>query len=655
MNYNQGNGRQFVGQGFPALPPQLANLTPQQLQQLKNQPQFQTMMRNYLQRQQQLQQQNMRPMAPQVPQQVPVQQFQPAAQTPVPTTVPGVVPGVVPGASPPLNVASAPGPVPPRGPGQYPPNPRLGYFRQAPDPRGSLGGPNVPPVADSKVMSRTDSALGSGPTGIPPAISSAAQAVMNRIPYRELNTLHEWSKKLEEEGKEVPVDIKIYENLIEKDDKFLKNYTTQLASRKRTMDRLMGDIKAYNDIKQLRMNVISLLAKNQFANSIWGEGYLGYGNGLSNTATQVVLPQFNKSNTRVPDIPFTEREMNERVLRRLRSGKPQQLVPIRLEFDAERDKFKLRDTFLWDLDEDVLPLENFVKTLVEDSKFISDHHYYTVLTAINEQIKSYKRTPDKTMGELRVPIKIDVTINNSQLTDQFEWDILNAGEHDAEDFAVVMCDELNLPGEFATLIAHSIREQAQMFHKALHVIGYSFDGLLIHEDEIRTRLLPSLRVVTHDHKLGTVVDDFFSILRNPANVPDFTPSLVKLTQLEVERLDKEIERELRRKRRHVEFESTSLSNGPNRASNSRRGNAAPPRGVKVALPDLSDVPKTFRTPAPSSVLPGAVDLGVPDIYQYNELVVNRSTVKNPNFRRNVDRVRVYHDPGRLLIVRIKLR
>lgn len=466
--------------------------------------------------------------------------------------------------------------------------------------------------------------------------------VLGALLYRELTELNEWSEKLKKEGKEVPLDVKIYEELVKRDNTFVSKYNQQSTKSKQVVEGLVRDIKSYNDIKQLRMNAINLSSKGAFNNSIWGEGYQGYGNGISNTATQLIMPKHNKAVSRLPDIGMTDRKINSNVLKKIESGKTNQLVPIRLEFDQERDKFKLRDTFLWDLSEDVLPLDYFVRQLIEDYKFIPEQHYYTILGSINEQIKSFRKKPDKTMGELRIPIKVDVTINNTQLVDQFEWDILNSGENDAEEFALIMCDEMNLPGEFTTAIAHSIREQSQLFHRALFLIGYSFDGSLIHEDEIRSRLLPSLRLLSQDQQSGKVVDDFVSTLRNPSNVPDFTPSLVKLTQLEVERLEKDIERDSRRKRRHTTNDYDNLnsagsglsnnSSGGGRGTTSRRAALHTGRGVKVSLPDLSDVPKTFRTPAPSSILPGAIDLGVPDIYGYTEIAANRTTVRNPNYK-----------------------
>lgn len=454
--------------------------------------------------------------------------------------------------------------------------------------------------------------------------------VLNKVPTRKLTSFNEWSEKLKAEGKDVSTDLLNYEKVIARDSEFLNKYTEQAESNKQLMERLSKNIASYNHIKQLRMNAINVSSKGQLNNSIWGEGYQGYGNGITNTSTKLILPERD----------YSDKQINDRVLNNLK--KPSNLVPIRLEFEQERDRFKLRDTFLWDLNEENITIDAFARQLVDDYKFIPKAYYETIYLSIKEQVADYQSKPTKTMGELRIPIKVEITINNTQLNDQFEWDILNFSENDPEDFASTMCEELNLPGEFTTAIAHTIREQTQLYHKALSLVGYNFDGSPIQEEEIRSHLLPALRLVSQDY---TVVDDFFSILRNPATVGDFTPSLIKLTQLEVERLDKEIERESRRKRRHNLNEqeaSTTTSRGTSRRTALHAGRGGP------TLPDLSDLPKTFRTPAPSSVLPGAVDLGVPDIYEYTEVFVNKSQIKNPNKPPPppVDRVRFHNDPVR---------
>lgn len=484
-----------------------------------------------------------------------------------------------------------------------------------------------------------------------------------RVPMKTLRSASEWSDRLREAGKDVPLDVRVYEDIIRKDELFLRLSAYEAQKHKAMLEKMALDIKTYGMIKQLRMNAISALAKNQYNNSIWGEGYQGYGNGASNTATQVILPRQNKTFTKVPDLPSTDREMNARLLQN--ASKPAQVVPVRLDFDQERDRFKLRDTFLWNLNDDTYPLEHFVRTLLEDYKFISEQHMHTVLASVSEQIKDFRKIPEKTMGEIRVPIKIDLIINNTQYVDQFEWDILNSRDGDPEEFATILCDEMSLPGEFATAIAFSIREQSQLYHKALFLVGYSFDGSAIREEEIRSHILPALRVLNSDDASGPV-EDFISTLRNPGIVADYSPSLNKLTQLEVEKVDKEMERESRRRRRHFNTENTFSynENGPNlfssgsgRGTTSRRNALHSGRGVKTTLPDLGDIPKTFRTPMPSSVLPGGIDLGVPDIYGYNELIVNRTQVKNPDYKQPAPpgMVTSYRDSTGSFYVKILLR
>lgn len=702
MNFNQ--GQQYPLRKVPMLPPQLQNLSPQELQALKNQPQFQNAMRQYYQRQQMAPpQQQMRGMPPGQTGQNPIQG---AAQPGVASMgnmanmgnmgnmamPPGG--GMPPNASMPANTAMStnapmqaplhmPMPVaPPQGLAMYDRGAQQAYLQQKARPGGPRApiqhpaGAAVPRPTPPQPHVRPDAAAGAmaqkyglkapgdperpvppaahaggavvrAPTPDPEISAAAARMAATEAPSvplrfaadaaaqfrpRRLRSATQWSETLRARGDSVPADLKVYEETITRDERYVRHAAAQGARQQHGVQRMAHDLKTYGGIKQLRMNAIGASAKSQYNNSIWGEGYQGYGNGVSNTATQVVMPHQNKSFTKVAGPPLTEAQTNNAVVTRLNNDRGHHLVPVRLDFDAERDRFKLRDTFLWDADDNTYPLENFVRTLVEDYKFILEQHVHTVLAVVTDQIKDYRRTPSKCMGEIRVPIRIDLVINNTQFTDQFEWDILNAGVSDPEDFATVVCDELALPGEFATAIAFSIREQAQLYHKALFLVGYSFDGLAIREDEIRTHLLPSLRVLDTDH----AAEDFVSTLRNPALVADFLPLLTKLTQLEIEKIDKEMERELRRRRRHFNSENNFSynENAPQfgRGTASRRSALHLGRGVKTTLPDLLDIPKNFRTPMPSSVLPGGIDLGVPDVYGYNELIINRAQIKNPDYR-----------------------
>lgn len=512
------------------------------------------------------------------------------------------------------------------------------------------------PTKGAQPRSGTPTGLVKEKVRVPPQFAPDA---LQKITLTPLTSLNEWSEKLKKEDKTVPLDVKLYEDIIKKDDFYLRKNLLQNQLTKELIDRMTRDVKSFGTIKQLRMGAINAAAKNQYNNSIWGEGYLGYGNGVTNSATQVVMPLQNKCFAKPGQLAMRDEDLNRKVMKNAKATK--QIVPIRLEFDQERDRFKLRDTFLWDLSDTSYPIEALVRNLIDDYSFISEINFQTVMQSVNEQIKEYRPKPLNAIGEIRIPIKIDLLINNTQFTDQFEWDILSDKDGDPEEFASVLCDELSLPGDFATAISFSIREQSQMYLKALSLVGYTFDGSHIREDEIKSHMAPPLRIQNSD--MGHD-EDFLTTLRTPSMLSDYSPAVNRVSQLEIEKIEKEMERDSRRRRRHNNDGAFSYNeNGPNlfgslgRGTASRRSALHNSRGVKTTIPDLADVPKTFRTPLPSSVLPCGIDLGAPEIYSYNELVVNRTQIPNPEFKPPAPpgMVTVFKDSAGSFFVKIKSR
>lgn len=84
---------------------------------------------------------------------------------------------------------------------------------------------------------------------------------------------------------------------------------------------------------------------------------------------------------------------------------------------------------------------------------------------IKRHITNFKPSLEKKEVSLKV-IEIDIRIDNIWLQDRFEWDI-NDSSNSPEDFAYAMCNDLGLNEEFATQIAHSVREQILYFKKVL--------------------------------------------------------------------------------------------------------------------------------------------------------------------------------------------
>nr|CDI55247.1 related to SNF5-component of SWI/SNF transcription activator complex [Melanopsichium pennsylvanicum 4] len=160
--------------------------------------------------------------------------------------------------------------------------------------------------------------------------------------------------------------------------------------------------------------------------------------------------------------------------------------------------------------------------------------------------------------ELRMMVKLDITVGSMNLVDQFEWDANETDPAAAEKFAETFAADLGLSGEFKTAIAHSIREQVSVHVKSLAMTGHTFDGRPIADEELRAAFLGPVNKA--------------NLSRSELESYNFTPRLLQLTEAEIERLDREREREARRKRRQTR---------------GRRG---------INLPDR-DPQKTQRTPA----------------------------------------------------------
>jgi len=318
----------------------------------------------------------------------------------------------------------------------------------------------------------------------------------------------------------------------------------------------------------------------------FGAGYGGYGNSTTGTRFRYVLPQHRRRpRPRQRELRVPKQRAAEQAL------EPEALVPIRL--DVESDKHKLRDTFTWNAHETTVPLDWFAEILCEDFAIPPDRTFlHLVQKSIQEQLSDYhphaQNTDEDDLDaaeeqppeldpalpytaykddDMRIPIRLDITVGTNNLSDQFDWDINNP-DNNPERFANQLCSDLALSAEFATAIAHSIREQAQMYTKSLFLVGHPFDGRIVEDEDIRSSLLPTLTSALHP-------DD--QVVRH-------APLLYELSEAEIERQDKDQDREARRKRRQ---------------GRARRG---------VVLPDFREPLKTHRTQYVSSVLAGGTNI-----------------------------------------------
>ncbi|KAF7364830.1 SNF5-domain-containing protein [Mycena venus] len=225
------------------------------------------------------------------------------------------------------------------------------------------------------------------------------------------------------------------------------------------------------------------------------------------------------------------------------------LVPIRVEFETETHR--IRDCFVWNLNEQLIQPENFARIFCTDLDLPAVPWVETVTNQIRAQLEEHEAiarlelTNDgfddegEEVPECRVILSIDVQIANHHLLDHIEWDLLSPLT--PEDFAKTLCCELGLTGEAVPLIAHAIHEEL-MKHKKDAVEWGVVDG-----GGMRDKTGLGLGSVAR----GRGPKPLESVWRDWQEADEFRTRFEVLSAEEVERREIERERASRRLRRET--------------------------------------------------------------------------------------------------------
>ncbi|KAM0752653.1 SNF5-domain-containing protein [Meredithblackwellia eburnea MCA 4105] len=141
------------------------------------------------------------------------------------------------------------------------------------------------------------------------------------------------------------------------------------------------------------------------------------------------------------------------------------LVPINIDLDV--DNFKIRDSFLWNVNEKLITPTSFARIFIDDLDLPS-HLVSEVTRQIEEQIEEQTgiaevdvRSEEEEKGDeekdLRVILNLDVQIGPLHLLDKIEWDL--SSPLTVETFTSSLTRDLSLSSSAVPLISHAIHSE----------------------------------------------------------------------------------------------------------------------------------------------------------------------------------------------------
>ncbi|BFZ56066.1 Chromatin structure remodeling complex protein sfh1 [Savitreella phatthalungensis] len=210
---------------------------------------------------------------------------------------------------------------------------------------------------------------------------------------------------------------------------------------------------------------------------------------------------------------------------------PENLIPIRLDMDLPGN-VHLKDTFLWNLNEELVTPTEFALNLVQDLA-LPPGYVQDIARDVRKQLEEYAPVANVQFPGTRpvmATVEVEMHLARHLVTDKFEWNLNDMSG--IEEFVRATCRDMGLFGEFVPAISCAVREQLIRVKKEL-ADQYQAGKANLYGDEED----PGVRNPSGNNaSTGTGTDDW-------------TPAIELLSKEDIDKRDAERERVMRRLRR----------------------------------------------------------------------------------------------------------
>lgn len=264
----------------------------------------------------------------------------------------------------------------------------------------------------------------------------------------------------------------------------------------------------------------------------------------SNNNSKINLSHFHgnkEAPTELPNINFTPQQILENINEDL-------IIPIKIKINTSGAI--INDSFLWNLNDNLTTPELFASIISQEL----DLHRNTealIVNQIKDQIQSYTdllANPNNAIidqfllneKEFHVVLDISANIGEDFYTDKIEWNLLDKSIT-PEIFAKSVVSDIGLKPEFETAISIAIYDEIYKFKRELienpQQVSQNIDSL------------PFFNLINQDMALNSIVQGLRYDIKKYGE--EFSPSIEKLSEWEIEKRETEKERNLRRRKRET--------------------------------------------------------------------------------------------------------